>query len=451
MQRAPALRFITLWTSQMPIPSKRLFYSLSIVALIGLLATVWTDLIAIWQFSLYVVLVSVAVDLLLVYLKQPIEALRDAPSSLPLGVNRQVKLRLHNHSKRSQSLQVYDHYPESMDVEGLPVSLSIGAKQYADIEYKLTAIERGKFFFPLVQIHLDSLLGLWQRNIKLDEISETHVYPNFAAISQYALLATDNNLSQMGIIKKRRRGEGQDFHQLREYREGDALRQIDWKATARSLKLISREYQDERDQEIIFMLDCGHRMLAKDDELSHFDHTLNAILLLSYVALRQGDAVGLGTFSGESRWIPPRKGYHTIQQILNTIYDLQPSSESPDFSKAATDLMIRHKKRALIIVLTNIRDEDSDDLLPAINLLRKRHLVLISSLREKAIDDVFHQPIEKLPDAILNAATHQYLQHRKKAFEKLLHNGTNAVETTPDHLSVELINAYLNIKSSGVL
>jgi uncharacterized protein (DUF58 family) len=435
----------------MPIPSKRLFYILSIIAFIGLLATVWTDLIEVWKFALYIALISAVVDLLLVYLKQPIEALRDAPSSLPLGVNRQIKLRLHNHSKRSQSLQVYDHYPESMEVEGLPVSLSIGAQQYADIEYKLTAVERGKFLFPLVQIHLDSLLGLWQRNIKLDEASETRVYPNFAAISQYALLATDNNLSQMGIIKKRRRGEGQDFHQLREYREGDALRQIDWKATARSLKLISREYQDERDQEIIFMLDCGHRMLAKDDELSHFDHTLNSILLLSYVALRQGDAVGLGTFSGESRWLPPRKGYHTIQQILNTIYDLQPSSESPDFSKAATDLMIRHKKRALIIVLTNIRDEDSDDLLPAINLLRKRHLVLISSLREKAIDDVLHKPVVKLPDAILNAATHQYLQHRKKAFEKLLHNGTSALETTPDHLSVELINAYLNIKSSGVL
>ncbi len=435
----------------MPIPSKRLFYILSIIALIGLLATLWTDLIELWKFALYIVLVTAAVDLLLVYLKQPIEALRDAPGSLPLGVNRQIKLRLHNHSKRSQTLQVYDHYPESMEVEGLPVNLSIGAGQYADIEYKLTAIERGKFLFPRVQIHLESLLGLWQRNINLDEVSETRVYPNFAAISQYALLATDNNLSQMGIIKKRRRGEGQDFHQLREYREGDALRQIDWKATARSLKLISREYQDERDQEIIFMLDCGHRMLAKEDDLSHFDHTLNTILLLSYVALRQGDAVGLGTFSGESRWIPPRKGYHTIQQILNTIYDLQPSSESPDFSKAATDLMIRHKKRALIIILTNIRDEDSDDLLPAINLLRKRHLVLVSSLREKAIDDVLHKPIEKLPDAILNAATHQYLQHRKKAFEKLLHNGTSALETTPEHLSVELINAYLNIKSSGVL
>jgi uncharacterized protein (DUF58 family) len=435
----------------MPLPSKRLFYCLLFIALIGLLATLWTNLISLWTIAFYTVLIIALLDVVFVYVKQPIEASREAPSSLPLGVSRPVTLRLHNHSKRAQILQVYDHYPESMEVEGLPIRLHLEAEQSADIEYKLIAVERGKFFFPLVQLHLTSLLGLWQRNIILDVVSETHVYPNFAAISQYALLATDNNLSQMGIIKKRRRGEGQDFHQLREYRQGDALRQIDWKATARSIKLISREYQDERDQEIIFMLDCGHRMLAKEDELSHFDHILNAILLLSYIALRQGDAVGLGTFSGESRWIPPRKGYHTIQQILNTIYDLQPSSESPDFSKAATDLMMRHKKRALIIILTNIRDEDSDDLLPAINLLRKRHLVLVSSLREKAIDNVLHKPIETLPDAILNAATHHYLQHRKKAFEKLLHKGTKALETTPDHLSVELINAYLNIKGSGVL
>lgn len=435
----------------MPLPSQRLFYSLFVIALIGLLASIRSELIDVWTLFCYGVFILAVIDLLLLYLKQPIEACRDAPSSLPLGVSRHIKLRLYNQAKQSKTLQVYDHYPESMAVEGLPLSLSIGAGQTADIEYKLTAIERGKYTFPFVQIHLDSLLGLWQRNILLEVVSETHVYPNFAAISQYALLATDNNLSQMGIIKKRRRGEGQDFHQLREYRQGDALRQIDWKATSRSLKLISREYQDERDQEIIFLLDCGHRMLAKEDELSHFDHTLNAILLLSYVALRQGDAVGLGTFSGESRWIPPRKGYHTIQQILNTIYDLQPSSESPDFGKAATDVMMRHKKRALIIILTNIRDEDSDDLLPAINLLRKRHLVLVNSLREKVIDDVLEQPIKTLPDAILNAATHEYLHHRKIAFEKLLHQGTNALETTPDQLSVELINAYLNIKSSGAL
>lgn len=435
----------------MPIPSQRLFVVLFAIAFIGLLASLWPVFSDLWVLSILGLLLLSLVDMVVVYIRQPIAATREVPGSLPLGVSRYITLRLHNQDKGVQQLAVYDHYPEQMAVEGLPISLSIEGGKYAEVQYKLVATERGKFLFPLVQIHLMSWLGLWKRNIKLEVESETRVYPNFAAISQFALLATDNHLSLMGIIKKRRRGEGQDFHQLREYREGDALRQINWKATARSLKLISREYQDERDQDIIFMLDCGHRLLAKDDELSHFDHVLNAILLLSYVALRQGDAVGLGTFSGASRWLPPRKGYHTVQNILNTVYDLQPSSESPDFSKAVTDLMVKHKKRALIIVLTNIRDEDSDDLLPAIHLMRKRHLVLVASIREKALDDVLEKPIKTLPDAILNAATHQYLGCRQQAFEKLRNNGVNAVETNPKHLSVELINAYLNIKRRGDL
>ncbi|MCK5902704.1 MAG: DUF58 domain-containing protein [Cocleimonas sp.] len=435
----------------MPLPNQRLFYLLILISFIGLIASFLPSFIAVWQTVLTLTLLLAAIDLILLYLKQPISVSRHLSSTLALGIKSTIQLQFHNQSQRKQRFNLYDHYPQTMDAVGLPLEVKLAAQQKATVSYQLTPSERGKFTFPLVQIHLHSLLGLWQRNTKLNKQSQTHVYPNFAAVSQYALFATDNNLSQLGIIKKRRRGEGQDFHQLRAYREGDALRQIDWKATSRSLKLISREYQDERDQEIIFMLDCGHRMLAKDDDLSHFDHTLNAILLLSYVALRQGDAVGLSTFSGESRWISPKKGYHTLQNILNTIYDLQPSSESPDFSKAATELMIRHKKRALIIVLTNLHDEDNDDLLPAIRLLRKRHLVLISSLRENIIDDTLKQPIQTLSDALLNAATHHYLHYRKTAFEKLLHQGTHAIETLPQELSVALVNAYLNIKRSGLL
>lgn len=436
----------------LPIPDKNTFYLLAGLAIVGLLASFWPGLIPLWKIVLAVVAIILVIDLILSSLSQPIEIERDLPGSLPLGVSRHIGLRVHNHSKRKQSLQVYDHFPTQVHSEGLPVSLSIPAEQHADVQYKIIANERGKLVFPHVQIKLQSFFKFWQRNINLAVRSETNVYPNFAAISHYALLATDNNLSQMGIIKKRRRGEGQDFHQLREYREGDALRQIDWKATSRIQKLISREYQDERDQEIIFMLDCGHRMLAKDDELSHFDHTLNALLLLSYVALKQGDAVGLGTFASEDqRWISPRKGQHMVQTILNTVYDLQPSSESPDYSKAATDLLIRHKKRALVIILTNMRDEDADDLLPAINLLKKRHLVLLASLREASIDLTLEKPIDDLQSAIDNSATQQYLQHRKTAFEKLISSGITTMDVSPDKLTVELINAYLGIKGSGAL
>lgn len=440
----------------LPIPNKNTFYLLAGLAVIGLFASFAPSLNPVWMFLVYASLFVLFIDLVMSYLlkssTQAIEVERNLAGSLPLGVSRFVRLKVHNKSSRSQTLSLYDHFPTQVHSEGLPVTLSIPAEQHADIQYKITAHERGKIVFPLVQIQLHSYFNFWKRSFKLAVRSETNVYPNFSAISHYALLATDNNLSQMGIVKKRRRGEGLDFHQLREYREGDALRQIDWKATSRVQKLISREYQDERDQEIIFMLDCGHRMLAKDDDLSHFDHTLNALLLLSYVALKQGDAVGLTTFAGEDpRWISPRKGQHTVQSILNTVYDLQPSSESPDYSKAATDLLVRHKKRALVIILTNLRDEDSDELIPAIRLLKKRHLVLLASLRETSISDVLDKPVEDLQSAIENSATHQYLLHRQNTFEQLTLSGVNTIDVSPDKLTVDLINAYLGIKRSGLL
>ena len=444
----------------MPIPDKNTFYLLAALGVVGLLTSFWPVAIPFWKGLLILIGIILLLDFLISFVFQrnhkQIEIKRNLSGSIPLGVSRHVELRVHNNSHETLNLDVFDHYPEQIHAEGLPITISIPQQQHADIQYKIIANERGKLQFRKIQIKLQSVFKCWRLNVDINEASETNVYPNFAAISHYALLATDNNLSQMGIIKKRRRGEGQDFHQLREYREGDALRQIDWKATSRIQKLISREYQDERDQEIIFMLDCGHRMIAKDDDLSHFDHTLNALLLLSYVALRQGDAVGLMTFSGDAsgvddRWVSPRKGQHTVQNILNTVYDLQPSSASPDYSSAATELLIRHKKRALVIILTNTRDEDSDDLLPAISLLKKRHLVLLASLREASIETTLEKPVETHQDALDIAATHHYLQQRKKTFEQFTASGVNAMDVNPEKLSVDLINAYLGIKSSGVL
>ena len=436
----------------MIIPAKRLFIIFWLIAAIALAASIWSELDQLWLIVISIAGIILLIDLLLAYRSsETIRVSRSISSSLPLGVDRFVELRVHNECGRHIKLKLFDHHPQEIKVTGLPISLSVAKSTHADLSYKIHAIQRGKVEFPYTQIHLQSPLGFWHRNIKVMTYSEVHVYPNFAAVSHYALMATDNKLSQMGIIKKRRRGEGQDFHQLREYRKGDSLRQIDWKASSRMRKVISREYQDERDQEIIFLLDCGHRMQARDNELSHFDHTLNAILLLSYVALKQGDAVGLATFSGESRWSSPKKGQHTIQQILNTVYDLQPTSESPDYSQVATDIMVRHKKRALIILVTNLRDEDTDDLLPALKLLRKRHLVLLVSMREEAIDEVLEKSVTSHNEAVLNAATHQYLQNRKQVFEKISNAKVISLDVVPSQLSVGLINHYLDIKSSGLL
>ena len=160
-------------------------------------------------------------------------------------------------------------------------------------------------------------------------------------MKKFAALASGHRLPQLGIHHQRRRGEGSEFHQLRDYRPGDSLRQVDWKATARCRRLISRDYQDEQDQQVVCLLDCGRRMRSLDGRLSHFDHTLTALLLLAYVALRQGDAVGLLTFAGPERWVPPRKTRGTLDRLMAAVHDLEPGLEPTDYLAAAQAALSR--------------------------------------------------------------------------------------------------------------
>lgn len=435
----------------MMIPARHAFYLVALNVAVAILVSFKPELLYWWYSSVGLSLLLGLIDLIWAWTEAMPRVQRFVPPTVPLGVKRLISLQLHNSSSRILRLWLFDHYPLGTQVQGFPLALSLKQGESAQVHYELTAIERGKLIFPCVQVRSLSPLTLWWHDNKLPVHSEIKVYPNFAAVAQYALMATDNHLSHLGIMKKRRRGEGQDFHQLREYRQGDSLRQIDWKASARLSKPISREYQDERDQEVIFLLDCGHRMLAKDDTLSHFDHTLNAMLLLTYVALKQGDAVGLGSFAGVNRWLPAHKGQHNVQHMLNALYDLQPTTLAPDYSQAATELLVRQKKRALVILLTNLRDEDVEDLLPALHLLRKRHLVLLASMREQAIDQALQAPVDNIEDAIQHAAIEHYLASREHTLQRIRAAGIRCLDVPPTELSVSLINHYLDIKRSALL
>ena len=296
-----------------------------------------------------------------------------------------------------------------------------------------------------------SPLALWERRTRAADATLIRVYPNFAALSKYALLATDQRLSQIGVLQRQRRGEGLEFHQLREYREGDMQRQIDWKATSRAGKLISREYQDERDQNVVFLIDCGRRLGAHDDALSHFDHVRNAVLLLAYVSVRQGDAAGFMTMSGHTRFMAPRKSAATVTAMLNQLYDLQPTLSTSDYYAAAVQLMVRVRKRALIVIVSNLRDEDEDTLAPALNLLNRRHLVLFASLREAILSRALKTRIDTHERALTYAATADYLRNRELAFRRLARAGTQCLDVEPAELPIALVNRYLDIKRARLL
>jgi uncharacterized protein (DUF58 family) len=267
---------------------------------------------------------------------------------------------------------------------------------------------------------------------------------------QYTWLATDNRLSQIGVLQRRRRGQGLEFHQLRDYRQDDSPRQIDWSATARARRLIAREYQDERDQQVVLVLDCGQRMRARDGAMSHFDHALNALLLLAYVALRQGDAVGVGTFAHDRpRFLPPRKSIATVSSLMHGLFDLQPSLQTPDYLGAATDLGRRLTKRALIVVATTVRDEDSDALQEAGRMLRRKHAVVVANLREAALTRAKERPIAGLDDALVYAAATDYLERRRRTIATLRRSGVRIIDVPPAGLARHLVNQYWEIKRAG--
>lgn len=376
---------------------------------------------------------------------------RTLPHSLALGVPTNVDIRLENPYPFTLKLDFTDFYPRSVQCTTLPISLEVEPDSTKTFSYTIVPLQRGEATFDESCLRIQTPWTLWQKLHRHKQSETIKIYPNFAPIVNSASIGLEHQIAQLGVHLQQRRGEGSDFHQLREFREGDSLRQIDWKATARQRKPISREYQDERDQDIIFLLDCGRRLRAKDGDISHFDHALNALLLTSYVALRQGDAVGLMSFAGEDRWLSPQKGPARINHILNHLYDLHSSTVSSDFLQAAEDFLSRYTKRSLIIIVTNVWEEDTDDLLAAINLLTKKHIVLIANLRENYLDDNVQEAVNSFNQALTYCSTIDHLKRRRTVFAKLKNSGAIIADSLPHYLYSDLVNEYLKLKRSGRL
>ncbi len=434
----------------MIVPSTRLLWIGVVLLAAALGVSIW-GFPAAW-FALAAAAAGVALLDALAGARLPAPAVaRRVPASLALGVRTEVVLRIANVAARRLRCEVHDHHPASFEPEGLPRALELQVGEWKEIRYQVRPVARGETRFDRTELRVFSPLGLWQQKRLSGEEQPVRVYPNFRALARYTLLATDNRLSQIGVLQVRRRGEGTEFHQLREYRQGDPQRAIDWKATARTARLIAREYEEEKDQRVLLVIDCGRRMASKDDELSHFDHTLNAALLVSHVALRQGDAVGMLTMGGVQRYLEPRKSIGAVHGMLNSVYDIEPSLAVPDYDRAAREVMRHVRRRALVILLTNLRDEDDENLLPALKLLRTRHLVVLASLREAIIGRALSARVDSFDRAVTHAAAAEYLAMRERLFRRIGAAGVMALDVEPERLPIALVNRYLELKREGRL
>lgn len=432
-------------------PTPLMLIAVAAWTVVGILACIWSGLMPVFYVAGVVLVLGAAAQYWFLISMDPPEIVRQTLHSLPLGEWGQVKLRIASDSLRTLRMQIYDHHPGEMQVLGQPWTFELEPEGAVELSYKVRPTRRGERVFEFTQALVSWKGCLWTRSIQAGERTVVRVYPNFKAVARHALMAIDDQVRQLGVRRRRRRGTGLDFHQLREYREGDVLRQVDWKATSRQRKLISREYQEERDQRVVFVLDCGQRMHARDGDLSHFDHTLNAILVASYVALRQGDSIGLLTFSGMDRWLPPVKGVGGMTTMLNHVYDLHSTLQPSDYVEAARRVMTYLPRRSLIVLVTNVRDEDTDELRAALQTLGRRHIVLLASLRETVLEERIAQPVKSLQDAWQVAMASQFLSDRRVLHESIGGFGARVLDVRPSQLPPALVERYLDIKRAGAL
>jgi len=397
---------------------------------------------------LAVLLVMVIADAALIYyqVKPGFERLLPAVHAINKPVNTTLIFR--NHNRFNIKVVFYDDIPDDFDHQTFPDEVTIKAKSQVRYSYQLIPERRGDYRFLFCDIRTRSFLGLLQRQLRIDAANEIKIYPDYMPVIEYAMLKTGLRTTMMGIHSVQKRGTGLDFLELREYREGDSLRQIDWKSTSRLNKTISREYQVEQDQSFIFLLDCSHRMNILETTQTHFDYVLNAMLLTSYLALKQGDAVGYAAFGLDKlRWSKPNKGMGCFHALLESIYDIQPSENAADYLQMAETIPKLYSKNATLVLLTNLRDNDSAEILTAVKYLSRHYQVILASIKENAVEEIVHSVPADFEQALTYTAALEYSQSRERTIMELKSQNIQMVDIVAENLAISLANEYLRFKS----
>ena len=402
------------------------------------------------------VVLLAAIDALLSR-KRLVSVERFVPTVLSVGRPNVVRLEVRSLARRPLEVRITDELFDDATSEELPLTVTVNPRTRLETRYRVVPKRRGSYMLGDHTVRYGSVLGFWIRQIRIPAQSEIRVYPDVQAVRSYELLARrDKDVA--GVRSARKRGGESDFERLREYRRGDEYRSIDWRATARQRKIISREYQIEQNQSLVFVLDAGRLMSAEVNGLSLFDHALNATLMLSHVASRGGDQVGLVAFSeGIVRYAPIRGGRQAAGHIVRAAYDIHPELTESNYGALFEQLSFRVRRRALVVLFTQVVDEIAkEELLRLTSALMPRHLPLIIALRDTDLDDLVEgrDPETQAGDEkalCLRGAAAELVTFHDRMTREIQRRGALILDVPPRDLTPGLINRYLDIKARHLL
>lgn len=382
-----------------------------------------------------------------------LEIRRDLPRRFSNGDENPVTTHFVSRYAIPVTVRVLDDLPYQFQARDFGRDVRIPAHGTASDSVQLRPVSRGVYEFGDVNAFVESGIGLAQRRFRnaADPRSDNvAVYPSFVQMRQYALMAISDRLAEVGVKPVRRLGHTMEFDQIRAYVRGDDVRTLNWKASARSRRLMVNQFQDERSQQVVSLIDMGRAMKMPFDGLSLLDYAINACLAVSNVSIIKEDKAGLFAFSNDVQAIvKPARSNDQMQRILERLYRLTTDFSEPNFEKLASVVLRTLSQRSLLMLYTNF--ESLSGLrrqLPYLRALSRRHLVVAVLFENTSLRELLVAPQDTLEGTYVKLSAEQFAREKREVVRELKRYGIHSILTPPAELTVNAINAYLQLKAS---
>ena len=406
---------------------------------------------AVW-YALYVLIAFVCIDILLLFgSNKKVIGIRNMSEKLSNGDENEIHIALNNQFTFPVYLKIIDEIPFQFQQRNFEVKRKIKALAKDDYRYFLRPTERGEYFFGNLNIYATSPLRLISRRFTYDNNQMVPTYPSYMQLRKYDLMAFSNNLFQYGLKKIRRIGHTMEFEQIKEYVQGDDLRTINWKATAKKNQLMVNQYQDEKSQNVYMVIDKGRVMKMPFNGLSLLDYAINATLVLSNVILKKQDKAGMFAFSKkvENR-VVAEKRQSQMQLIMENLYNVKTDFFESDFSRLYVDVKKHVNQRSLIMLYTNFETLDGlHRQLPYLKGIAKNHLLVIVFFNNTELNDLIHKKASNVQEIYDKVIAEKFAFEKRLIVNELRKYGIYSVLTQPENLTLDTINKYLEIKAKS--
>ena len=378
-----------------------------------------------------------------------VTAKRKVSDKLSLGDTQNVHYHIKNQSKKGLTIELYDELPHQFQYRKPMRTTAVEAESTIVFDHALKPIERGEYLFGdlIAYIGFKNSLVYYKKVIPAQKLSR--VFPSVIQLKKYALGIFSITASMAGIRKVRSIGDSDEFEHIRPYHQGDSIKSINWKATSRSTELVVNQYEDSKSQSVYFVIDKGRSMEMPFQGLSLQDHSINAALVLSNTALNKYDKVGLITFSKQvDSFLPANDQRHQLERILNILYNQETEFSESGYEELYHSIRKKVSSRSIFFLFTNFETmSDLERNLEYLKLLSRRHLLVVVLFKNMEVDQLSREEGEKIEQIFMQNIAFSLYFEKRKIVNKLKTYGIQAILTAPEHLTVNAINKYLEIKS----